>query len=107
MTTIEQEQTAIDPARAVLNQPPARQPGRSRRAEPPGGGDPGPGARRLPAGLSAGGSLLGPGAEGAGRTVGLAGELEHGRRSLAEVQAGLERFRGGAGRHGTFEARAG
>jgi enoyl-CoA hydratase len=33
----------------------------------------------------------------------MAGELEHGLRSLAEVQAGLERFRGGAGRHGTFE----
>jgi enoyl-CoA hydratase len=30
-------------------------------------------------------------------------ELEHGRRSLLDVQAGLERFRGGAGRHGTFE----
>jgi enoyl-CoA hydratase len=33
----------------------------------------------------------------------LAGEFEHGIRSLAEVQAGLERFRGGAGRHGSFE----
>ena len=31
------------------------------------------------------------------------GELEHGLRSLAEVQAGLERFRSGAGRHGTFD----
>lgn len=30
-------------------------------------------------------------------------ELEHGLRSLAEVQAGLERFRAGAGRHGAFE----
>jgi enoyl-CoA hydratase len=30
-------------------------------------------------------------------------ELAHGRRSLAEVQAGLERFRSGAGRHGAFE----
>jgi enoyl-CoA hydratase len=29
-------------------------------------------------------------------------ELEHGLRSLTEVQAGLERFRGGAGRHGAF-----
>jgi enoyl-CoA hydratase len=29
-------------------------------------------------------------------------ELEHGMRSLAEVQAGLERFRGGEGRHGSF-----
>ena len=33
----------------------------------------------------------------------MAGELEHGLRSLAEVQAGLERFRAGAGRHGSFE----
>ena len=31
------------------------------------------------------------------------GELRHGMRSLAEVQAGLERFRAGAGRHGTFD----
>jgi enoyl-CoA hydratase len=33
----------------------------------------------------------------------LANELEHGLRSLAEVQAGLERFRSGAGRHGSFD----
>jgi enoyl-CoA hydratase len=33
----------------------------------------------------------------------LAGEFEHGMRSLAEVRNGLERFRSGAGRHGTFE----
>ena len=33
----------------------------------------------------------------------LAGELAHGVRSLEEVQAGLERFRGGVGRHGAFE----
>jgi enoyl-CoA hydratase len=33
----------------------------------------------------------------------MAGELEHGMRSLAEVQAGLQRFRAGAGRHGSFE----
>ncbi|HEY1521183.1 MAG TPA: crotonase/enoyl-CoA hydratase family protein [Solirubrobacteraceae bacterium] len=33
----------------------------------------------------------------------LANELEHGLRSLAEGQAGLERFRSGAGRHGSFE----
>jgi enoyl-CoA hydratase len=32
----------------------------------------------------------------------LANELEHGLISLAEVQAGLERFRAGAGRHGQF-----
>jgi enoyl-CoA hydratase len=34
----------------------------------------------------------------------IANELTHGVRSLAEVQAGLERFRGGAGRHGSFDA---
>jgi enoyl-CoA hydratase len=33
----------------------------------------------------------------------LAEELEHGIRSLQDVATGLERFRGGAGRHGTFE----
>ena len=33
----------------------------------------------------------------------LANELEHGIRSLAEVQTGLERFRSGAGRHGSFD----
>jgi enoyl-CoA hydratase len=33
----------------------------------------------------------------------MAGELAHGRRSLAEVQVGLERFRAGAGRHGAFD----
>jgi enoyl-CoA hydratase len=33
----------------------------------------------------------------------MANELEHGLRSLAEVQTGLERFRQGAGRHGSFE----
>jgi len=33
----------------------------------------------------------------------MASELEHGVRSLAEVQSGLERFRAGAGRHGSFE----
>jgi enoyl-CoA hydratase len=34
----------------------------------------------------------------------IANELRHGVRSLAEVQAGLERFRAGAGRHGSFES---
>jgi enoyl-CoA hydratase len=34
----------------------------------------------------------------------LTGELAHGMRSLAEVQAGLERFRAGEGRHGSFES---
>jgi enoyl-CoA hydratase len=33
----------------------------------------------------------------------MAGELRHGRRSVEEAQAGLERFRAGAGRHGRFE----
>jgi enoyl-CoA hydratase len=33
----------------------------------------------------------------------MSNELEHGFASLREVQAGLERFRGGAGRHGSFE----
>jgi enoyl-CoA hydratase/carnithine racemase len=33
----------------------------------------------------------------------MASELRHGMRSLAEVQAGLDRFRAGAGRHGSFE----
>jgi enoyl-CoA hydratase len=33
----------------------------------------------------------------------MAGELRHGLRSVEEVQAGLERFRAGAGRHGRFE----
>src|SRR5579863_2015666 len=32
----------------------------------------------------------------------MAGELRHGLVSLAEAQAGIERFRGGAGRHGAF-----
>jgi enoyl-CoA hydratase len=39
---------------------------------------------------------------GLGEEEAMAGELEHGIRSLAEVQAGLERFRSGAGRHGDF-----
>jgi enoyl-CoA hydratase len=30
-------------------------------------------------------------------------EFEYGLRSLAEVEAGLDRFRSGAGRHGTFD----
>jgi enoyl-CoA hydratase len=33
----------------------------------------------------------------------IANELRHGVRSLADVQAGLERFRAGAGRHGSFD----
>jgi enoyl-CoA hydratase len=34
----------------------------------------------------------------------LQNELTHGLRSLAEVAAGLERFRAGAGRHGSFDS---
>jgi enoyl-CoA hydratase len=34
---------------------------------------------------------------------GLANEFQHGTRSLADVAAGLERFRSGAGRHGSFQ----
>jgi enoyl-CoA hydratase len=41
--------------------------------------------------------------QGLGEQEAMALEFEHGLRSLAEVQAGLERFRGGAGRHGEFD----
>jgi enoyl-CoA hydratase len=41
--------------------------------------------------------------EGLDESEAMAGEFGHGLRSLAEVQAGLERFRAGAGRHGTFD----
>ncbi len=41
--------------------------------------------------------------DGLSEAAAMAGELEHGLRSLAEVQAGLERFRSGAGRHGSFD----
>ena len=41
--------------------------------------------------------------EGLSEADAMARELEHGLRSLAEVQQGLERFRAGAGRHGSFE----
>jgi len=41
--------------------------------------------------------------EGLPEAQAMAGEFEHGLRSLAEVQAGLERFRSGAGRHGAFD----
>ena len=40
--------------------------------------------------------------EGRSESDALANELRHGLRSLTEVQAGLERFRAGAGRHGAF-----
>jgi enoyl-CoA hydratase len=41
--------------------------------------------------------------DGLAEEDGLAGELAHGRRSLADVGSGLERFRAGAGRHGASE----
>jgi enoyl-CoA hydratase len=41
--------------------------------------------------------------EGLPEADAMAGELEHGIRSLHEVQAGLEQFRSGAGRHGSFD----
>ena len=40
--------------------------------------------------------------EGLSEAAALAAEFQHGLRSLAEVADGLERFRGGAGRHGSF-----
>jgi enoyl-CoA hydratase len=40
--------------------------------------------------------------DGLDEATAIANELQHGVRSLAEVQAGLERFRAGAGRHGSF-----
>jgi enoyl-CoA hydratase len=42
--------------------------------------------------------------DGLAEEAAIANELEHGIRSLADVQQGLERFRAGAGRHGAFEA---
>ncbi len=41
--------------------------------------------------------------DGLSESEAIANELEHGMRSLADVQAGLERFRSGAGRHGFFD----
>jgi enoyl-CoA hydratase len=41
--------------------------------------------------------------EGMDEEAAMGNELRHGLRSLAEVQAGLERFRAGAGRHGSFD----
>jgi enoyl-CoA hydratase len=40
--------------------------------------------------------------DGLGEAAAMANEFEHGLRSLNEVAAGLERFRGGEGRHGAF-----
>ena len=44
--------------------------------------------------------------QGRSESEALAGELEHGMRSLVDVPAGLERFRDGAGRHGHFDNRS-
>jgi len=41
--------------------------------------------------------------EGLDEIAALGNELRHGLRSLQEVQAGLSRFRAGAGRHGSFD----
>ncbi|MFL5862878.1 MAG: crotonase/enoyl-CoA hydratase family protein [Solirubrobacteraceae bacterium] len=41
--------------------------------------------------------------EGLAEAEALEVELAHGRRSLLDVQPGLERFRSGVGRHGAFE----
>jgi enoyl-CoA hydratase len=41
--------------------------------------------------------------DGLDETAAIANELQHGIRSLADVQQGLERFRAGAGRHGSFD----
>jgi enoyl-CoA hydratase len=41
--------------------------------------------------------------DGLDEAAALANEFEHGMHSLAHVQAGLERFRSGAGRGGSFE----
>jgi len=40
--------------------------------------------------------------EGLDEAAAMGNELRHGMVSLQDVQAGLERFRGGAGRHGSF-----
>jgi enoyl-CoA hydratase len=41
--------------------------------------------------------------DGLSEVQAMARELDHGRRSLGDAQAGLERFRAGAGRHGGFD----
>ncbi|MFZ0044070.1 MAG: crotonase/enoyl-CoA hydratase family protein [Solirubrobacteraceae bacterium] len=41
-------------------------------------------------------------AEGLEAEAAMTNELHHGQRSLADVRAGLERFRAGEGRHGAF-----
>lgn len=44
--------------------------------------------------------------EGLVESQAIAGELRHGIRSLQEVRAGVEQFRAGAGRHGSFDEEA-
>ena len=51
--------------------------------------------------LPARGPAVGARAGGHDEAAAMANELEHGLRSLAEVRAGLERFRAGEGRHGS------
>jgi enoyl-CoA hydratase len=41
--------------------------------------------------------------DGLDERAAIANELTHGLRSLADVEPGLQRFRAGAGRHGSFE----
>jgi enoyl-CoA hydratase len=41
--------------------------------------------------------------DGLAEEAAIGNEFEHGLRSLQEVQNGLERFRAGAGRHGSFD----
>ena len=45
--------------------------------------------------------------EGLDEAAAMANEFEHGMRSLAEVQAGIERFRAGEGRHGAVTPKPG
>ena len=40
--------------------------------------------------------------QGRDEVAAMANEFEHGRRSLTDAQSGIERFRSGAGRHGSF-----
>jgi enoyl-CoA hydratase len=42
--------------------------------------------------------------DGLSESDAIANELRHGMRSLKDVAAGLERFRAGAGRHGSFDS---
>jgi enoyl-CoA hydratase len=42
--------------------------------------------------------------DGLSEEASLGNELSHGLRSLEDVAAGLERFRAGAGRRGSFES---